>query len=316
MASDTRIKLQPRPGEIANKNTGCTFVFYIFALTNFYMHKMKNFYVACLCLFVAAGAFAQKKEKIKGSKVVTVTQKETQPFDALEVEDNIEVFLVKGAVQAIEIEADDNVHESITTEMYGTTLRLATSKQITGYKKLSVRVTYTDKLKTITGKHESVINALADLEMPVVTIKNIDYSKSFLNVKAPNFTLSLNDKAKAEINVKSDTTSIDLSKNAELKALIASTEVKIDLYQKTTAAVEGDAANAKIRADNNAVFTGKRFTVKNMELVAESYSTASVSATENIAISATGKAEVQLLGKPKVTIPNFADSAVIYKKEQ
>lgn len=282
----------------------------------FYKHKMKNFYVACLCFFVAAGAFAQKKEKIKGSKVVTVTQKEAQAFDALEVEDNLEVFLVKGATQAIEIEADDNLHETITAEMYGTTLRLATSKQVTGYKKLSVRITYIDNLKAITGKHESIINALTELDMPVIAIKNIDYSKSFLNVKAPNFTLSLNDKAKAEINVKSDTTSIDLSKNAELKALIASADVKIDMYQKTTASVEGDAANAKIRVDNNAAFTGKRFTVKNMELVAESYSTASVMATENVSITATGKAEVELLGKPKVTMPNFADSAVIYKKEQ
>lgn len=282
----------------------------------FYKHKMKNFYVACLCLFMAAGAFAQKKEKIKGSKVVTVTQKEAQPFEALEVEDNLEVFLVKGATQAIEIEADDNLHETITTEMYGTTLRLATSKQVTSHKKLSVRITYTDNLKAITGKHESIINALAELDMPVIAIKNIDYSKSFLNVKAPNFTLSLNDKAKAEINVKSDTTSIDLSKNAELKALIASANVKIDLYQKTSASVEGDAANAKIRVDNNATFTGKRFSVKNMELVAESYTTASVMATETASITATGKAEVELLGKPKVTIPNFADSAVIYKKEQ
>lgn len=282
----------------------------------FYKHKMKNFYVACLCLFVAAGAFAQKKEKIKGSKIVTVTQKEAQPFDALEVEDNIEVFLVKGATQAIEIEADDNLHESITTEMYGTTLRLATSKQVTGYKKLSIRITYTDNLKSISGKHESVINALAELDMPVVAVKNVDYSKSYLNVKAPNFSLSLNDKAKAEINVKSDTTSIDMSKNTDLKALIASTNVKIDLYQKANASVEGDAANAKLRVDNNATLAAKRFTVKNMELVAESYSTASVMATENVSISATGKAEVQLLGKPKVTIPNFADSAVIYKKEQ
>ena len=277
---------------------------------------MKKFYIACLCLFVAAGAFAQKKEKIKGSKVVTVTQKEVQPFDALEIEDNLEIYLVKGATQAIEIEADDNLHESITSEMYGTTLRLATSKQVTGAKKLSVRVTYTDNLKLITAKHESVINALADLDMPVVAVKNLDYSKSYLNVKAANFSLSMNDKTKAEINVKSDTTSIDLSKNADLKALIASTNVKIDLYQKANAAVEGDAANAKLRVDNNSTFTGKRFNVKNLELVAESYTTASVMAIETASITATGKAEVQLLGKPKVTIPNFADSAVIYKKEQ
>ncbi len=289
--------------------------FYIFALTNIY-NAMKNIYVLFLSLLVATTAMAQKKEKIKGSKTVTVTQKEVQSFDALEVEDNIEIFLVKGNTQSIEIEADDNLHEIIASEIYGSTLKLSTTKEVSSSKKLSVRVTYTDALKTITGKHESIINSLAELSLENITVKNLDYSKSYLNVKSTNFSLILNDKAKAEINVKAESTTLELSKNASLKALVASPAVKLDMYQKTSAEIEGDTADAKIRLDNNANLTAKKFTAKNMELVTEGYTSCNVTALENITIAASGKSEIQLLGKPKVTIQNFADSAVIYKKEQ
>ncbi len=277
---------------------------------------MKNVYLLFLSLLIVTTAAAQKKEKIKGSKTVTVTQKQIESFDNLEIEDNIEVYLVKGDTQALEIEADDNLHEIITTEMYGNTLRLATSKQVSSAKKVSVRVTYTDNLKTVTAKHESVVNALAELSLENITVKNFDYSKSFLNVKSTNFSLVLNDKAKAEVNIKAESTSLELSKNADLKALIASPVVKLDMYQKANAVIEGDAAEAKIRLDNNSTLTAKKFTAKNMELVAESYTNCSVMASENILIAASGKSEIQLLGAPKVTMQNFADSAVIYKKEQ
>lgn len=277
---------------------------------------MKNIYILFVSLLVATTAMAQRKEKIKGSKIVTVTQKEVPVFENLEVEDNIEIFLVKGNVQGIEIEADDNLHDIISSEIYGSTLKLSTTKDVSSSKKLSVRVTYTDELKMVTGKHESIINALAELSLENITVKNLDYSKSYLNVKSINFSLSLNDKAKAEINVKAETTSLDLSKNASLKALIASPMVKLDMYQKTTAEIEGDAADAKIRLDNNATLSAKKFTAKNMELVTESYTSCTVTASENITIAASGKSEIQLLGKPKVSVQNFADSAVIYKKEQ
>lgn len=277
---------------------------------------MKKIYLLLLTVMVATTAFAQKKEKIKGSKVVTVTQKEVEAFDNLEVEDNLEIFLVKGDKQAIEIEADDNLHEVITTEMYGSTLRIATAKDVSSSKKLSVRVTYTDNLKLITGKHETVINALSPLQLENITVKNTDYSKSNLYVDSANFTLQMNDKSKAEVNIKAGNAILELSKDASLKALIAAQSVKLDMYQKANAIIEGDAGTAAIRLDNNATLVAKKFNIKSMELVTESYTTCSVTAQETINISATGKSEIQLLGKPKVTMTNFADSAVIYKKEQ
>jgi len=277
---------------------------------------MRKLYVLCLLLVTVTGAIAQKKEKLKGSKTVTVAQKEIGAFENLEIEDNIEVFLIKGETQSLEIEADDNAHEAIMAEVTGSTLRIFTSKEITGAKKLSIRVTYTPALKMITAKHEVVVNALMDLELENIVVKNFDYSKSYLNVKSTNFSLIMNDKTKAEINLRADNSVVELSKNAELKALIASPNVKIDMYQKSIAEIEGDAAFAKIRLDNNATFTGKKFTVKNMDLMAEGYTNSSILAAENISIFASGKTEINLLGTPKIDMKNFSDSAVIYKKLQ
>lgn len=277
---------------------------------------MKKIHLLLFALLFTTFSFAQKKEKIKGSKVVTVAQKEIGDFESVEIEDNIEIFLAKGGTQSLEIEADDNLHEEIKAELNGTTLRLYTAKTVTGAKKLSVRITYTDNLKSITTKNEVVLNSLTELQLDNITIKTLDYSKSYLNVKSGSFTLIMNDKTTAEVNLQAESTNIELSKSAQLKALIASPEVKIDMYQKTIAVVEGDAANAKIRLDNNASFTGRKFSVKNMELITESYTTNSVNALETISISATGKSQTQLLGTPKVTMINFADSAILYKKEQ
>ncbi|RYY32699.1 MAG: DUF2807 domain-containing protein [Sphingobacteriaceae bacterium] len=277
---------------------------------------MKKYYILLFVIMLSTAAIAQKKGKIKGSKTVTVEQKEVEPFENLEVEDNLQVFLVKGGTQGLEIEADDNLHEVIKYEVSGNTLRLYTLKDITGHKMLSVRVTYTGSLKTVSVKHEVTLNALADLELENIAIKNFDYSKSYLNVKSGSFSLALNDKSKAEINVRSENTELELSKNADLKALIASTNVRLDMYQKTTAVLEGDAANFKLRLDNNSTFTGKKFTAKNMELTAEGYTVCSIMATETLSISANGKTEIQLLGTPKIDMKNFADSAVLYKKLQ
>ncbi|MXN92310.1 DUF2807 domain-containing protein [Flavobacterium sp. Sd200] len=277
---------------------------------------MKKFSLMLLALLFTTVAFAQKREKIKGSKNVTITQKELPVFETVEIEDNIEVYFIKGSSQRLEIEADDNLHDAIKTEVTATTLRIYCSKEISGAKKMVIRITYIDSLKNITAKHEATIYAVNELELDSITVKNLDFSKSFLNVRSKNFGLIMNDKTKAEVNIKADNTTIELSKNADLKALIASPSVKCDMYQKTTAAIEGDAENVQLRIDNNAVFTGKKFTAKNMELTAESYTKCSILITDILTLSASGKTEVGLYGTPAtVTMKKFANNAVIAKKE-
>ena len=109
-----------------------------------------------------------------------------------------------------------------------------------------------------------------------------------------------------------------MSKSAKLKALISSPAFKLDMYQKTTAAIEGDSQAALIRLDNMCEFTGKKFTAKTMDLTTESYSKCSVMVEEQLVMSASGKSETSVFGNPDkltITLKKFADSAVLSKKE-
>ncbi len=279
------------------------------------MTKKHTFFV--IALFSCIISFAQVKlEKIKGSKIVTVTTKDLELFENVEIEEFLDVYFVKADKTSIEIEADDNLHDIISYSILGNTLKVTALKEPTGEKKLAIRINYNDSLKSIVARHESKINALADISLENITIKNFDKSQSFLNVRSTNFTLIMTDKSKAEINVKADKTVVELSKDAKVKGLIASPETKIDLYQKADAQIEGDAQIAKIRLDNNANLMAKKFTVKDMELIAESYTKCSVNAQKSIEISASGKTEIDLLGEPKVDLKVFTNSAILSKKEK
>jgi hypothetical protein len=275
---------------------------------------MKKNLLIIAFLFLATSTFSQKKEKVKGSKIVTIEQKKIESFTSLEVSDNIEVVLIKGKECSVEIEADDNLHDAIEIVVTGSMLRLSTLKNAFGFKKLSIRVTFTDDFKLVTAKNEATISALAEIELDDISFKSYDYSKLFLNAKTTNFSLIANDKSKIELNLKSEKSTINLSKNSEIKALITSTEMIFDLYQKAEATIEGTTNQLKLRLDNNASFMGKSLDSKDAQVITESYTTASLQVNGSISISAIAKSEIQLYGNPKIEIKQFLDNAVLMKK--
>ncbi|MBK9224118.1 MAG: DUF2807 domain-containing protein [Flavobacterium sp.] len=275
---------------------------------------MKNSILFIFLILFNATVLGQEKEKIKGTKIVTVEQKEVKPFENLEVEDNLEIFLIKGDKCGVEIEADDNLHDIIDINVNGSVLQLSSTKEVISSKKFSVRVTYTDNFKMIIAKDKSNITALAEINLNDFTFKTFDESKLFAYVKTKNFTLMANDKSKIELNLKSDQATVELSKNSRLKALISSSQLTFDMYQKTNAVIEGDAINLKLRLDNNAEFSGKNLSTKNAEITTEGYANCSIQVNTKAIIDASGKSEIQLFGTQKIDLRNFIDSATLYKK--
>ena len=163
--------------------------------------------VLLLTLFILSfSAFGQGKEKIKGSKIVTVEQKEINEFESLEVNDNLEIFLIKGDKCGIEIEADDNLHDAVQINLSGSTLQLSCAKEVTSAKKFSVRITYTDDFKMLSAKNKSNITALMDITLNNFTFKSFDDAKIFANVKTKVFALMANETwARRPANVPSAT---------------------------------------------------------------------------------------------------------------
>lgn len=275
---------------------------------------MKKYTAILLLLLSTTLTLAQKKDKIKGSKTVTIEQKEVGDFEALEVEDNLEVHLERGEKTELKIEADDNLHDIISFDLRDKILRIYTTKEAVNYKKIIVRVTYTKDLNLITSKNESTINAIQEIQLDNLTFKAHDYSALFLNVNAKNFILQTDDKSKTELNLKSENAIMELSKNSSLKALVSTIDLKVDMYQKSNATIEGDATNAILRLDNNSNLTGNKLILKNADVTTESYSNCNLNVTTAVIIDATNKSEIQLLGTPKIEIRKFADEAKLIKK--
>lgn len=276
--------------------------------------KPKIYLSIITLIFSTSILLAQKAEKIKGSKVVTTSQKEIKSFNAIEIGDNLEINLEKGDKNEIKIEADDNLHDIINLEVQDDILMISTSKEAQGFKKLSVKITYTNDLNLVTTKDESVVNAIQEIILDNITFKTFDKSKLFLNVNSKNFILQSNDKSKIELNLKGENSFIELSKNTTLKALINSVDLKCDLYQKANAVIEGDATNANLRLDNSAELNARNFNIKNGNLAIEGNANCSILAENSIAISAKDRAEIALFGSPKIEINKLEGEAKLLKK--
>ena len=275
---------------------------------------MKKLALLFIVVLLTSISYGQKREKVKGSKIVTIEKKEIGNFENLEIEDNLEILLIKSDKCSLEIEADDNLHSEININTNGNTLRLTTLKDVGGFKKFLVKVFYNNDFKLLLAKHETIITATSDVELDNFTIKSFDYSKIFMNGKIKTFTIMQNDKSKSELNLKAETVTIELSKNAQLKALIASNQLKADLYQKSSAVVEGDVIDLKLRLDNNSEFTGMNLISKSAELIAEANTTTKINVVTNATIEASGKSEIQFYGDAKIELKKFTENTVIMKK--
>jgi hypothetical protein len=276
------------------------------------MNKIALF---ALVLLTASAGMAQKKDKIKGSRVVTAEAKEIGDFENVEVGDNIEVFLEKGDRCALEIEADDNTHDAIAINSSAGTLRISTTQDVTSTKKFSVKITYTDGLRMFVAKNDVQVTALTDMLLPDFTFKAFGNARIYATVKAKTFTLMENDRARAELNVTSENAALELNKSSQLKALVSAMKLKLDMYEKSIATMEGDAGDVRLRMDGNTNLTAKNLTAKNADITAEGNANLSMAVTGVAGIQASGKAEIDLHGdQAKIEIRKFADQSIIRKK--
>lgn len=275
---------------------------------------MKIYHILVVFVLTSTFTFSQNKERIKGSKIVVEKPKEIEEFTTLEIEDNLTVFLEKGSKNEIKIEADDNLHENIAFDLKEKTLRVYTPKELNSYKKLVLHIKYTNDLKGVIAKNQTIVNAVEAIQLDDITFTTKDFAKLFMNVNSKKASFIADDKTKIELNLKAEKSKIQLSKNAQIKALISASDVAIDMYQKTIATIEGDAINAVIRQDNNTIFNGFNFTIKNADITTESNAICNLMSDTTLIIDANDTSKINLQGTPKIEVRKFLGEAQLLKK--
>lgn len=258
---------------------------------------------------------AQRKDKVKGNRVVTSVETSVDDFSRILVGEDFKVELVKGDEPSVEIETDENLHEVIEIDVSDNTLSFRTNKRITLKREQRIKVTYSDKLNLIETEGSGQVSSTKTLDFEELTIKSTGTSRLYLTLKSDLFKFINSDRAKAELNVTSNAATLELSDNSKVEALINATDIKVDLYQRADAKIEGDVDTLNIRADNSTNFIGKELTSNTCTVLAEGSSDVYLQAIEEVIIEASGSSEVYLYENPKITINKFEDTVKLHKKE-
>ena len=258
---------------------------------------------------------AQKKERIKGNKNVTIQETPINSFNKILVGEDFFIDIIEGESASVFIEADDNLHDIIQFNVADSVLSFKTTKNITSKKRLSIKVIYTTSLKEIETVDNGEISSLTSINLDDVSVKSSGTSKAFLNIKSQNFNLTSSDRARVKLNVTAIETKFELSDNSKLDALINADRMLIDLYQRTDAKVRGNLDKLKVRASNSSNLEGKELVSINCEVLSEDNSDVAINVTEELFIDVSGSGEVYIYNDPKITLNKFADTAKLHKKE-
>ena len=108
------------------------------------MKSLRSFTVAIIILAVSSCVSGQFWKSVEGHGNVVSKERKTDSFTGLKVSSGIDVYLKQGDNETVTVEADENLHEYILTEVRGGVLNVYSEYNIRDAEKKRVYVTMKD----------------------------------------------------------------------------------------------------------------------------------------------------------------------------
>jgi uncharacterized protein YxeA len=181
------------------------------------MKSLRILMIAVIYLGVSSCIDAQIRKTVRGEGDVVKKDRTTSSFEGLRVSTGIDVYLKQGEKESITVEADENLHEYILTEVRDGVLHVYTDANIREAKMKRVYVTMKEitSLKTssagdITGETSVKGN---DLEISASSAGNIR-----LEVFASKIDVNISSSGDISLTGEAETLNADLSSAGDLEA--------------------------------------------------------------------------------------------------
>jgi hypothetical protein len=246
---------------------------------------MKNSIISVLLIFVSI-VFLANVTPVKGfntrhklnspdnkiKKVRTVLY-----FNVVKVKAGMNVYLIQGETPKVEIEADENVIDLITTEVKDSILTIFPNKTTNSLKSIKIFVTFKD-LKSISASSGSSVQFETKFNAPdlILNISNGSSFKGLFSVKKLICTLN------------------------------SGSEIKIT----------GEADYSDIRVSSGSNFKGGGLIIKNCKIVVSSGSNVHVNVIDDFTANVTSGSRVSCTGNPKKKNLNSSVGSEIIMEEK
>lgn len=272
---------------------------------------MKNL-VLLLLLFYHISLVAQRKPKIKGSRIVTEVNDELPAFNAIQLNDDLDITLKKSFGPGYEIVADDNLIDILKFKVQDSTLIITAFYDVTAKKQLDITINYTD-LKAISAKEGSITTG----DMINSDELFVDgFANTRLNIQASAAVMDINleDTSKADFNVDVDSLNISVNHRAEAYVYAVNEVSLAEVDQNGLLTFEGTSDRVNANITGNAKLKAEKMEAATLNLSVENAANARVYSYRDLELRAKGNAKTYLYGNPQITILEFLDTAQLIKK--
>ena len=238
---------------------------------------MKNLklIVIAIILSIPLCSNAQFWESVRGNHNVVKKDRKTTSFSEIKVSSGIDVFLSQGNNESVAVEADENLHEYIMTEVRNGVLNVYSEANIRDAERKRVYVTMEEINSVRTTSAGDVVG-----QTPV---------------RSERLELSASSAGNIDLEVKADEIEIDISSSGDIT-------------------VKGEAglldANLSSAGDLNAF----GLEVREAEISVSSAGDADVNVTEKITARASSAGDISYMGNPKFVDAHSSSAGGIHRR--
>jgi len=274
---------------------------------------MKNLIVLLLLLSPLL-SHAQRKPKIKGSRVVTQVKEELPPFNAISLVDDLEITLKRSFGPGYSLVADDNLVDILKFEVVDSTLVISSYYTIGSKKQLDIQVEYT-QLRALSLKAGS-ITSMDVIESDELFVDGFNNARLDLRAQGGVMDINLEGVSDGNFNVDMDSLKISMGDRAQAYVYTVGQTALLDLVGQSGLTLEGSLNRAELRMAGNSKYKGETMEVGDMVLEMEQDPSAHIQAYGHLELRLKGNSRVYLLGTPAITLHEFLDTSQLIKQQQ
>ena len=255
---------------------------------------------------------SQRKPKIKGSRIVTEVNEELPAFNAIVLNDDLDIVLKKSFGPGYKIIADDNLIDILKFKVEDSTLVITSFYTVSSKKQFDITINYT-QLKAITAKEGSITTK----EMIDGDELFVDgFANTRLNIQASTAVMDINleDTNKSEFNVDVDSLNVTMNKRAEAYIYAVTEANLVNLEGNASFTFEGTADRMQLEVVDTAKFKGEKMEAGSVKAKLENSANVRLNSYRDLELSSKGNSRTQLYGNPQITILEFLDSSQLIKK--
>jgi len=269
--------------------------------------------ILVLIAFSTCGIYAQRKPKIKGSKNVIQVSEDLPAFNAIELNDNLEITLQQAESEGYMLNADDNLVDVLKFKVVDSTLVISAFYKITSKKKLDIAINYFEltSITMLDGK----IRMTDQIETDQLSINTNGNAKLQLGANASKIDVIMNDNSSGDFNLEADEINIVLSDRIDVGIFAASETNIMTLQGNASAKMDGSAENFGITLSGSSNLKAQKLKAQTVSATLEGSSSARVNVSDILELSSRGSSKTYLSGNGRIEILEFLDTAELHKEK-